>query len=73
VASFFEYGSKLSTKRGSTYRTGSAKVAFSERILLYVFSVPSLGNLLLVATTAKTEMLKLERETSHPKFVITYR
>jgi hypothetical protein len=28
---------------------------------------------LLVATTAKTEMLKLERETSHPKFVITCR
>jgi len=71
VENFFEYGSKPSTKRGPTYRTGSANVGFTERILLYGFSVLSLGNLLRVATADKTELLKLERETSHPKFLIT--
>lgn len=60
---FCEHGSKPSTKRGSTYRTGSPKVGFSERILLYGFSGLSLGNVLCVATTARIEQLKVGKRT----------
>jgi hypothetical protein len=68
---FFEHGSKPSTKRGSTYRTGSANAGFSERILLYRFSVPSLDNVLCVATTAKTELMKVGKRT-FPLQILNY-